>query len=152
MFADGDDDRARVAQTAEDAGVAGGEDLALGAVARGAPGQAELVLDGDRHAVQRPLRRLGQHPLGLLGERRDDRVQRRVALLDPLQRRAQQLGGVEVAGGDAGRLVAQRQVLCVAHEVGARLGSRSASGHIPFMSCCHQRAQLGAEDLRRCSA
>ena len=84
--------------------------------------------------MQRSLRRLGQHALRLLGEGRDDRVQRRVALLDAIERRAQQLAGVDLAAGDAGRLLAEREVLRMAHAVGARLGSRSGSGQMPVIA------------------
>ena len=106
----------------------------LRAVARRAHRDLELVLDGHRDAAQWTVGSLGEHPLGVLGERRDDRVHGRIALLDALQRRAQQLAGVELAGGDPSGLSAEREVLGVAHEVGARLGSRSVSGQMPLKS------------------
>ena len=64
-----------------------------------------------------------------LAKRVDDRVQRGVALLDPGQRGLEQLGRVELAGGDRACLLAQREVLRV-----LRLrrcpGLRMSSGHL----------------------
>ena len=40
----------------------------------------------------------------------------------------EELSGVELAAANAGRLLRQREVLGVAHEVGAREGSKSSSG------------------------
>src|SRR6202012_4621778 len=51
-----------------------------------APWQSEHVLDSDRDPVQRTWWRVCEHLPRVRGERGDDRVQLRVALLDALQR------------------------------------------------------------------
>ena len=126
---DGDDDRARVAQAAVDARLAGGERPRRAVPSRGA-----------RHGMRNwSLTAIGtpcSGPCGASASIRSDSsgnvattaLSGAVALLDPLERGAQQLAGVEIAGCDPRRLLAQREVLWVAHEVGARLGSRSGSG------------------------
>ena len=78
-------------------------------------------------------------------KRVDDRVDRTVALLDPAQRGLEQLGRVELSGGDRACLLPQREVLGMVRRVrgawicrvighlarpvpvGARDGSRSCS-------------------------
>ena len=100
-----------------------------GPEALGAPGQRPLVLDHDRDTAQRPLGRCREHLSRALREGLDHGVDRWVALLDPLQRRLEQLRGIGLAGGDRRGLVAQRQVEG-AHAVSGgleRSGQRSAS-------------------------
>ena len=63
-----------------------------GAEALRPPGQRPLVLDHHRDAVQGALGGGVEHLARALGEGLDDGVDRWVALLDPLQRRVQQLG------------------------------------------------------------
>jgi hypothetical protein len=129
--ADADDHRARLAQGAVGAGLARrrrGEHVRRPEPLR-PPGQRPLVLDHDRDAVERSLRHPRQHLPRALGEGLDDRVQRRVALVDPRQRRLQQLAGIDVPGGDRRRLVPQREVERLAHRLGGaceRSGADSA--------------------------
>ena len=92
------------------------------------PGQRPLVLDHDRHAAQRPVGRRLEHLPRALREGLDDGVDRRVSLLDPGQRRVEQLGGVGLAGGDRRRLSAQGEVEGAHFGSGARERSWSRSG------------------------
>ena len=76
-----------------------------------------------------------------------------VALLDARQRRLQQLGRVQLAGGDRARLLAQREVLrVVAHprgpaaSVGEREGSRPCSGAMSLRSAASRASRCGPVD------
>ena len=76
--------------------------------ARQGSGHSSLITTGT--PCSGPVGRGGEHLARALGEGLDDGVERRVALLDPRQRRLQQLGRVDLAGGDRRRLLAQREV------------------------------------------
>ena len=99
--------------------------------------------------MERAGRCVREHRARLVREADDDRVERPVALLDPLEGRLEELAGVQRARGDRRGLLAQGEVLRVAHSGpvgnradGALLGSRSGSGHTLVRSAADERAQL----------
>jgi hypothetical protein len=109
---DPDDHRSGVAQRAVRSGLAGvrrREQLRRAEALR-APRERPLVLDRDRDAAERAVGSIGEHPPRLVGKRRHDRVQRRVAILDPLEGCVEQLAGIGVAHGDRRGLLPQRSV------------------------------------------
>jgi hypothetical protein len=105
---DGDYDRAGRLQAAEDLGLAraDAERVLRCAVPRCPPGERELVLDGDRHPVERTLGRLGEHPLRLVWKTVDDRVERRIPFFYSRKRGVEQLLGIQLPLRDGPCLLA----------------------------------------------
>jgi hypothetical protein len=75
-------------------------------------GDVQALLDSDRNAMQRPRRRRSVGRLGLteglLGPQLDNRVQRRIDGVDPVQDRFGQLARGNLAGRDGSSRSARR--------------------------------------------
>ena len=80
--------------------------------------------------MQRTIGRFGQHRPGVIGHHHRRRVERLVPLGDAGERGVEELGGIERTLADGVCLLAQPEVLRMAHRGdGARVGSIGSCGN-----------------------